>query len=192
MPSQVKLAPTHFVTFILFHILLYQDWKGGEHHISLIRSAQQSDVATGQETDTNDSYSKVYWQSNVSILTVPLACQYLTPSSSIFSPQIFWSMCLLLSLYDYESPLLWNSLPYSLWHSSSIVSVNLPSRPIFSPLDSWVPCLCPVMCTVAHVCACVCVCMCACVRAFGGDQKDAEWSVVLVVCLFINYTCKCT
>ena len=43
--------------------------------------------------------------------------------------------------------------------------LNLPSRPIFSPLDS--KCLACVHCISERVCVCVCVrvCMCVCVHA---------------------------
>ena len=66
---------------------------------------------------------------------------------------------LILFLYFYnQSPLLWNSLPYSLRQSSSTAASNPPSIPVFSPLGSeCLACVCVCGCVDCCCCRCVCV-----------------------------------
>ena len=82
-----------------------------------------------------------------------------------------------------DAPLLWNNLPDSVPHSSSIASFKSALKTHLFSSGLWMPCLCVCVCVWVrahmHVCMYACVCVHVCV---GSDKKDVEWSVVMGLC----------
>ena len=100
----------------------------------------------------------------------PALCS-VSPLSSICSPQVFWLMRLLLSMLFLileQSTLLFPTL-LPKYH------LTLPSKPIFSPLRLWKPCLCACVLAIGFMCVLA-----------GCDERDVEERDVelsVVVCL---------
>lgn len=94
-----------------------------------------------------------------------------------------------------QVPLLWNNLPYSLQHSSFIVSFTSALKTYISLSEHWTDhwtdhymaylraCVCGCDCVYCCVCVCVCVpvymyvyvCACICWKWWESDK----WSVVV-------------
>ena len=70
-----------------------------------------------------------------------------------------------------QVPLLWNNLPYSLQHSSAIVSFTFALKTYISLSEHWTDhymaylcaCVCGCDCVYCRVCVCACIHVCVCV-----------------------------
>ena len=97
----------------------------------------------------------------------------------VFRIPSFWTNSCGQHTFSYQAPVIWNQLPVSVHHSSSVSSFKSSLKTFlflktFSSVSlPWLPwyatgmcvCVCVRACMLMHVCSCMCesACVCACV-----------------------------